>query len=286
MDPSLLLEAARKAARRGGEAAVKAIREGVGSSVVGRGEGGDYSLRGDVESEKMILDSLLEDLGTIRIVSEEMGERRHNGEAEFTAIIDPIDGSRNYKRGLPFFAVSVAIARGETLEDVVAAAIYAPLLNLEFTALKGKGAFLNGNLIHVTTHTTLKDGIVFVGSSPKAVFLPHTYTLNLVSRGAIVRSLGSASLELSFVASGGADAYIDYWGTMRVIDIAAAYLIAREAGAWVKTRGFKNEKVALSLRERLLILASSTPQVGAELHGLFKETFGFNPEEILLVKQP
>lgn len=280
MDITELLAATREAAKRGGEVALQVVREGLGAKVVGKGMGGDYSLQGDVESERRIIETLLMRLGAIKVISEEIGEKILGEEPEFTAIVDPIDGSRNYKRGLPFFSVSVAVAKGETLRDIVAATIYAPLLNLEFTAIRGGGAFLNEKPIRVTRHESLQDSLIFVGSSPKATFLPHLFILNIVSKGAIVRSLGSASLELSFVASGAADAYIDYWGTMRVVDIAAAYLIAKEAGAWVSIKGFIRDEVALSIQERLLILASSTQNLGKELHSVFGETFGMSPDEI------
>ncbi|MEZ0346578.1 MAG: inositol monophosphatase [Infirmifilum sp.] len=281
-----LLSAAREAARRGGDAAIAALRQGVAGRVVGKGKGGDFSIQGDVDSEKNIIESLVTSIGELKVVTEEAGERIYGENPEYTAIIDPIDGSRNYKRGLPFFSVSIAIARGETLEDVIAAVVYAPLLGMEFSAIKGQGAFLNNAPIRVTTHETVEGGLIFVGASPKAVFLPQLYILHLVSKGGIVRSLGSASLELAFVASGGADGYIDYWGTMRVIDIAAAFLIAREAGAWVKLKGIIKDKAELSLKERLFILASATPKLAAELEEIYHETLGLKPEDLFPVSLP
>lgn len=281
MEPASLLELLREAAKRGGDAALEALESGTAGKVVGIGEGGDYSLEGDVLSERAIIEYLVDKLGGLRVVSEEMGERVFGENPHYTAIIDPIDGSRNYKRGLPFFAVSVALAEGTTLDDVEAAVVYAPLLKFEFTALKGQGAFLNGRRVTVTHREELEGSLIFVSATPKATFLPQLFSLGVTLRGGVVRSLGSASLELSFVATGGADAYVDYWGTMRVIDIAAALLAAREAGAWVSVRGKLNKSGLLSLRERLLIIAASTERLGKGVEETLREVLGTLPEEVL-----
>ncbi|QOJ78419.1 inositol monophosphatase [Infirmifilum lucidum] len=281
MDYAELLDVIREAAKKGAESALEAIRFGTAGDILGRGMGGDYSLAGDVASEKAVIEYLRARVGELRVVSEESGERSFGSAPRYTFIIDPIDGSRNYKRGLPFFAISIAVAEGETLDDIVAGAVYAPLLNMEFTAIRGMGAWLNGRKIRVTSQEDLANALVFVGATPKALFLPQAYALAITIRGGIARSLGSASLELSFVASGGADAYIDYWGIMRVIDIAAALLIAREAGAWVKVRGWLDRRGAISLRERLTILAASTEKLGLRLEEVFREALNIEFEEML-----
>ncbi len=281
MDYAELLGIIREAARKGAESALQAIRLGTAGDVVGKGMGGDYSLAGDVASEKAIIEHLRARVGELRIISEELGEESFGEAPRYTFIVDPIDGSRNYKRGLPFFAVSIGVAEGETLDDVVAGVVYAPLLGLEFAAIRGQGAWLNGRRIRVTSQEDLVNALIFVGATPKALFLPQAYAMAIAVRGGIARSLGSASLELSFVASGGADAYIDHWGTMRVIDIAAATLIAREAGAWVKVKGWLDKRGALSLKERLIILAASTEKLGFQLEEIFREALNIEFEEML-----
>jgi len=276
----VLLSLIREAAREGAERAIEAIKLGTAGSVVGKGKGGDYSLQGDVASEEAIINYLRQHMGNLRVISEEAGELSYGESPAYTFIIDPIDGSRNYKRGLPFFAISIGVVEGETLDDLVAGVVYAPLLNMEFTAVRGQGAWLNGKPIRVTSQDDLANALVFVGATPKAVFLPQVYALMLTLRGSVVRSLGSASLELSFVASGGVDAYIDQWGTMRVIDVAAAILIAREAGAWVKVRGSLNERGAVSLKEKLAVIAASTEKLGKQLEAVYREALNMDFTEM------
>ncbi|MFZ8855450.1 MAG: inositol monophosphatase family protein [Thermofilaceae archaeon] len=275
-----VLAVIREAARRAGEAALRVREQGHAGEVVGRGSGGDVTLRGDLEAERVAVEYLLSHADCAAVVSEEMGEKVVGGRG-YVFVVDPLDGSRNYKRGSPLFAVSIAAAVGRTLEDVVAGFVYAPAMGLEVYAARGSGAYVNGRKLVASGGDG--EGLVFVGASPKASFLPYAYMLGLSARGFIVRSLGSASLELSSVATGGADAYVDAWGTMRVVDIAAAYLVVREAGAWVVTEGFLGNPPLLSLEERLAIAAARTESLGRELLELLAEQLGLEMGSIFKV---
>uniref|UniRef100_A0A7C1T1A9 Inositol monophosphatase n=1 Tax=Thermofilum pendens TaxID=2269 RepID=A0A7C1T1A9_THEPE len=284
MDHDDVLTALREAARRAGEAALRVRERGHAGEVVGKGRGGDFTLRGDLEAERVAVDYLLSHLNCAAVVSEEMGEKVL-GKEGYVLVIDPLDGSRNYKRGSPLFAVSIAAAVGRTLGDVVAGVVYAPAMGLEIYAAEGSGAYVNGRLLDARSGGD-GEGLVFVGASPKASFLPYAYMLGLSARGFIVRSLGSASLELASVATGGADAYVDAWGTMRVVDIAAAYLVVREAGAWVSTEGFLGNPPLLSPNERLAIAAARTEQLGKKLLELLAEELSLTMGSIFEVVGP
>jgi myo-inositol-1(or 4)-monophosphatase len=278
-----VLAVIREAARRASEAALRVREQGRAGEVVGRGSGGDVTLRGDLEAERVAVEYLLSHADCAAVVSEEMGEKVVGGRG-YVFVVDPLDGSRNYKRGSPLFAVSIAAAVGRTLEDVVAGVVYAPAMGLEVYAARGSGAYVNGRKLVASGGDS--EGLVFVGASPKASFLPYAYMLGLSARGFIARSLGSASLELSSVATGGADAYVDAWGTMRVVDIAAAYLVVREAGAWVVTEGFLGNPPLLSLEERLAIAAARTEGLGRELLELLAEQLGLEMGSIFKVVGP
>ncbi|ABL77610.1 inositol monophosphatase family protein [Thermofilum pendens] len=278
-----ILDVVRQASKVAAEAAIKALEEGVGAREEGRGSGGDISLRGDILAERSAIEYLEKRIGDFSVVSEEIGEKTYGKGGGYRFIIDPIDGSRNYKRGTPFFAVSVAAAEGETLEDVIAGAVYAPLLGMEFYALAGGGAFLNGRRLRVPPggDTGAVEGkVVAISSTPKAFFLPYVFALNLSLRGAVVRMLGSASLEVSMVASGGVDAYIDAWGTMRVVDVAAATLVAREAGAYVVLGGRLGTPPRISLDERLYILVASSKILAEHVAAIYEESLGHPIEEL------
>ena len=279
-----VLAVIREAARRAGEAALRVWEQGHADEVVGRGSGGDLTLRGDLEAERVAVDYLLNHADCAAVVSEEIGERVV-GEKGYVFVIDPLDGSRNYKRGSSLFAVSIAAAVGRTLEDVVAGVVYAPAMGLEIYAAKNSGVYVNGRPLAKRGNGGSED-LVFVGASPKASFLPYAYMLGLSARGLIARSLGSASLELASVATGAADAYVDAWGAMRIVDIAAAYLIVREAGAWVSAEGLLGNPPLLSLGERLAIVAARTEKLGKELLELLAEQLGLEMGNIFKVVSP
>lgn len=247
-----LLEIAREAAKAGGLAALR-VREEGGLREGGQGKGGDVALQGDLEAERAVLDVIERRLGDFAVVSEEVGEFVR-GEGGVTFVIDPLDGSRNYKLGIPFFATSVAVATGPTINDVVSASIYAPALNIEMYAEKGGGAYMNGR--KVTARRTGEGLVVSVNSTPKVGAIPYALMIILASRGAILRNLGAACLELSLVATGALDAYVDPWFAVRTVDVAAAVLIVREAGAVVSVRGKLSEVPRLSIDERVSLLAA------------------------------
>lgn len=274
-----LVEISRKAARLAGEAALSIREQGIGGEVVGVGMSGDTTLRGDLEAEKAAVDYILSELEDVTVISEEMGSKT-SGRGDITFVIDPIDGSRNYKRGSPLFTVSVAAARGDTLEDVVAGVVYAPALGLEVYAVKNEGAYADGRRLSVRP-VEGRDRLVYVGASPKASFLPYALMLVLSEKGFVSRSLGVASYELASVALGIGDGYIDAWGTMRVVDIAAAYLIVREAGGWTSVRGSRGGSPHLTLSERLNIAAAVSESVGEELLKALKEAVGISFEDPL-----
>ena len=108
--------------------------------VVGDGEGGDETTAVDAAAEKVILERLSAIEGTT-IVSEEVGVI---GDGPLRIVVDPIDGSLNAKRGIPFFSVSIAVAEGETMDDVTFGYVYDFGTGEEWVAEQGKGALLNG----------------------------------------------------------------------------------------------------------------------------------------------
>jgi len=280
MDPGEVLEAIRAAAREAAEAALRVEREGRRLEVVGRGESGDTTLAADKAAEEAAIEGIVARVGSARIVSEEVGEESVGAAPRYTFVIDPIDGSRNYKRGMPLYAVSIAAASGGTLGSVVAGVVYAPMLGAEFYAAEGHGAFLNGREIHVSGAAALRGSLIGISTTPKAQFLPQLVAEELARRGAVLRSWGSVSVELSYLASGGLDAYLEAWGTMRVVDVAAALLIAREAGAEARLRGRLSDDPLLALGERVSMVVASTPGLADELEEAYAEALGWRPLEV------
>ena len=253
-------------ARRAGAEIVKCLKEGRGSEVVAKGAGGDTTLVIDKVSENTILNFLMNKLGSFTAVSEEIGFFKR-GDSELIFIIDPVDGSYNSRRMIPLFTVSIALARGRTLEDVIAGVVHDPYTGSTYWAEKGKGAYYNGSKIKVKGNSgNLRNSLICVSLPLKAGVKPIETAKEIIKHGGRVRALGSASYEACLVARGSADAYIDAWGTLRIVDIAAASLILKEAGAVVLYNYREPTKIPkIDLDEKLFFVTANSKQLMEEI---------------------
>jgi myo-inositol-1(or 4)-monophosphatase len=182
----------------------------------------------DQQSEKYLLGEISRRWSGSRFVAEESGE---SGSGELTWYIDPLDGTVNYAHGVPIFCVSIACAwQGQTRLGIV----YDPLRDEMFTAERGRGAFLNNRLLHVSNATELQRSLLVTGF-PYNTWTAEVNNLDYFGRFARitqgVRRLGSAALDLCYVAAGRLDGYWEL--ELKPWDVAGGGLIAEEAGARV-----------------------------------------------------
>lgn len=190
------------------------------------GADGTPTLFIDRLAEEVILDYVRDEGLPWDVLSEEAGQVGEGGER--TLVIDPIDGTYNAIMGIPLYSVSLALGK-KSMADVDTAVVLNLVTGDRYSAIKGEGARLNGRPIH--TRTLDMDQAVFL------VYMGRFATeddFRMARSGRRCRSLGCSSLELSLVAQGSADAYYlhtdSYGKAIRVVDIAAAALILREAG--------------------------------------------------------
>ncbi len=173
-------------------------------------------------------------------------------------VIDPVDGTYNAVRGIPFFSISIARGR-KTLADIEEGIVLNMVSGDVYHAEKGKGAFLNEQPIHTREPENGMVLMAYMGSSAS----PRTYELAQKFRR--VRALGAASLDLCAVAAGAADAYymehLDSEQGLRIMDIAAGVLILREAGGESYTPKGKILDMPLSLELRKNIMAVNSDKV-------------------------
>jgi myo-inositol-1(or 4)-monophosphatase len=204
----------------------------------------------DEVAENAALSVLEQDGRSMRLVSEELGEKIMGSEPELTFVLDPIDGTFNAVNNIPFFCVSIAIGSSD-LSDIR----YGYVKNLVngdiYTAEKGKGAFLNGRKIHVSSLSELSQISIISYSH-----LPHAVDINNhnVRRA---RVFGCAALELCYIASGIFDAFIDMRGMLRVTDIAAGKLIVEEAGGMATDGKGVPLATLLDVKQRVNVIASN-----------------------------
>jgi myo-inositol-1(or 4)-monophosphatase len=189
----------------------------------------DLVSEADHQSEQLLLGYIHQNFPNDRIVAEESGELEgSSGQAWY---IDPLDGTVNYVHGVPIYSVSIAYAEQGTLRLGV---VYDPSRDECFSAELGGGAWLNGKPVHPSTASTLDQALLVTGfpydirSNPDNN-LDHYAYFALHSQG--VRRLGSAALDLCYVACGRLDGFWEL--RLNSWDVAAGGLIAREAGAVV-----------------------------------------------------
>ena len=187
----------------------------------------DIVTAADKAAEAAIINFIHNRYPTHSILSEESGEEVR--EAEYEWVIDPLDGTTNFSSGLPEFSVSIGIRHcGVTVVGVV----YAPYLNELFHAVRGEGAFLNGELIHCGSRQSLDRCVVATGFPVDKDCNPDNNLDNVARilpqvRG--LRRLGAAAVDISYVAAGILDAYWEL--NLHEWDVCAGLLIAEEAGA-------------------------------------------------------
>jgi fructose-1,6-bisphosphatase/inositol monophosphatase family enzyme len=183
----------------------------------------------------------------VNVLSEEIGIIDRGG--KYTFVLDPIDGTRNAYRGIPFYSVSLAIGKSK-MSDVEYGIVKNIPTGDTFTAEKGHGAFFNSNRIgapEIPDKEPLSS--LALGKNYDKV------TLTLAKKDK-VRSLGSASLEMCMVALGALDFYVVGKEYLRVFDIAASSLILREAGGFVTNIYGKELDMPFNLDERSSVVAA------------------------------
>ena len=185
--------------------------------------------------DKIIQDFLFDELKKLvpdcKFLGEE-GEGNKRLTDGYCFIIDPIDGTTNFIKGYQHSAISVGLAKDK---EIIMGVVFDPDLNNMFYAEKGKGAFLNGNPIHVSD-CSIDKSLVLFGTCPYEHELAHkTFELTekIFYKAVEVRRGGSAALDICYVASGKADLY--YEMILRPWDWAGASLILKEAGGGAYT---------------------------------------------------
>ena len=189
--------------------------------IVGDGVGGDETTAVDAAAERVILDRFAGP--DRRIVSEEAGIE---GEGRWTVVVDPIDGSLNAKRGIPFFSLSIAVAEGETMDDVLFGYVYDFGCGEEWVAERGNGALLNDADLGPTLPKEQIEILSFEATLTSSVAEKAAAMVGVAYR---LRIMGSLALSLCHLAAGRVDAVCSLKAA-RSVDIAAAQLLVRERG--------------------------------------------------------
>ncbi|MEO8512211.1 MAG: inositol monophosphatase family protein [Ignavibacteria bacterium] len=180
----------------------------------------------DKKSEEKIVEIIHKHFPDHNVLAEEGGNRHKK--SDYVWIVDPIDGTVNYAHSLQIFCISIAL---EVKGEIMLGIVYNPHSGEKFFAEKGKGAWYNDKKISVSDTESLKDGFLVTGFAyglDKKDDHSLEYFVEFVKMGLPVRRLGSAAIDICYVACGKFDAFWEF--NLHAWDVAAAYLILLEAG--------------------------------------------------------
>ena len=221
---------------------------------------GDFVTNADLKVEKNLLETLKYYYPHFTYISEEFGELKGD---ENIIVIDPIDGTSNFIHGIPHVSIVIAKIINDEVTDGI---IYNPILNEFFWSSKGKGAWCNDRRLRVSNRSLLSECLIGTGLPfGNSIYKNYLSEIDEILRAtAGIRRLGSAGLDLAYVAGGKLDGFwekdINLW------DISAGVLLVKEAGGKVsKINGDKwsietreilasNSKIHLELEEKLSLL--------------------------------
>ena len=223
-----LIDTAIEAAKMAGEI----LKEGFGTSFDVTSKEGKNNLvtEYDLRSEKAIIDMISKEYPNHSFLAEESGETGHNDDS-IVWVIDPLDGTVNFAHSLPVFSVSIAAVRKN---EILCGVVYHPILNELFYSEANNGAYLNGSKITVSKNDDFESAFLVTGFPYNVHKNPGhcvDHFIELIRRGIPVRRLGSAALDLAYVACGRFDGFWEI--NLNPWDVAAGILLVREAGGLV-----------------------------------------------------
>jgi myo-inositol-1(or 4)-monophosphatase len=229
---SVMLDAVRKTARP----MLRDFGE-VAQLQVSRKGPGDFVTAADIKAEDTLYELLMKARPGYGFLGEERGMMEGTDKSH-TWIVDPIDGTTNFMHAIPHFAITVALERKhpDGSSEIVAGVTYNPVMNELFWAEKGKGAYLNDKRIRVSGRRDMSEslfatGLPFIGKAGHAQSIKDIHAVG--QRVAGIRRIGSAALDLAWVATG---RYDGYWErNLNPWDVAAGILLVTEAGGVVTT---------------------------------------------------
>lgn len=228
-----MVNIAVRAARRAGEVIVRGLNRLHQIDVRPKGQN-DFVTEVDLQAEREIIEIIRKHYPDHGILAEESGQSHDQNQAEFTWIIDPLDGTTNFMHGFPQFAVSIGVQRRGRMEHGV---VYDPLRQELFTASRGDGAQLDGRRIRVSKHVGLEGALIGTGfpyrSNVRFMDAYMAMLKGVMSSTAGVRRPGAAALDLAYVAAGRLDAFWEFG--LSPWDTAAGTLLITEAGGLVGT---------------------------------------------------
>ena len=251
-----MLNIAIKAARAAGAIINRASLDLDALKVTSKGPN-DFVSEVDRAAEQAVIETLLDAYPTHGILAEESGRTHGAKDSEFTWIIDPLDGTTNFLHGFPVYAVSIALAHRNQVQQAV---VYDPARNDLFFASRGRGAYLNDRRLRVSKRTRMAEALIGTGFPFRKGDNFKRYVKmfeEVMQNCAGLRRPGAAALDLCYVAAGWYDGFFEMG--LSPWDVAAGSLMIAEAGGLIGN--FTGEADYLYQRE----VVAGTPKVYGQL---------------------
>jgi myo-inositol-1(or 4)-monophosphatase len=238
---------------------------------LGLGAGGDAMKPVDLAAETAIVDTLQKNGVSFTLISEESGIKKFGAKpGDCYVTVDPVDGTTNLVHGLPFYASSIAVSNKAELATVYAGMVVDLFHNIVYMALLGKGAYRDGTKIQTSKTTSLDDAMMGLDLNTYKVRQVAPKVTALIEKTKHIRHFGANALELCYVAEGLTDAFVDLRGKLRTTDVAAGFLIVKEAGGLVTTPDNQQLNVPLDPKQTVSFVASGNPQIHKKILNLVK----------------
>jgi myo-inositol-1(or 4)-monophosphatase len=238
---------------------------------LGKGAGGDPMKLVDLAAEKAIVEVLQQYSISFTLISEESGVKEF-GEApkQCYVTVDPIDGTTNLVRGVPFYASSIAVSAKPALSTVYAALVTDLFHDTTYTAQKGKGAYRDREKIKPSALASLEEAVIGLDLNTYKVKEIALQLTNLIQKTKHIRHFGANALELCYVADGTTDAFVDIRGKLRTTDVAAGFLILKEAGGIITTPEGRLLDVKLDPKQKIKFIAAGNTQIHKTILSLIR----------------
>ena len=242
-----------------------------GNTKMGLGAAGDISRKIDLIAEKKVIDIIKKSGKNPTIFGEECGLIKGNDNDGYI-IMDAIDGTTNVTRSIPFNCCSLAYASDSRMSSVVDAAIIDIARGDLYYASKDKGAYLNGNKISIRNTDSVKEDEIIAGVNISGISQELLHSIGpIISKLNHIRVFGANALELCFLARGYLDMFMDLRDKIRPTDMAAAFLIVKEAGGLVLDKAGNAFDSELSFGNRFSFIGVSD----IKIYKLFAQDFQF-----------
>lgn len=232
---------------------------------VGINRFGDSTFNIDLEAENAIINEFKMSGEGFTIITEESGIINVNNGGRIV-VVDPLDGSRNAIKGIPAYSVSIAVANGKKLSDVVASGII-DVVRGDIIYADQNGVFFNKKQRKPSNVTDLKSAYVSIVMKLSELEKPDEYgdkIIRLLKNIGYPRFMGSAALETAYVSIGLLDAFIDIIPRLRVVDLAASLHMVNISGAYAKLINIKDE-LDLRYDGRISCIIASNEGLASEI---------------------